>query len=90
MAAQHDLERKLQRVEEGTLRRGFTRSRDALAALIVVRAIERATELVAEQRSSAGLRRALAAAEKPLAEFIASQIVPERKPLTARRRSHKA
>ncbi len=69
-----ELDAKLARVEAGTLRRGFAASRDAMAAVIVVRAIERASELVAEEGGSRALQKALDGARAPMAAFLQSQL----------------
>ena len=69
-----ELDAKLDRVEAGTLRRGFAASRDAMAAVIVVRAIERASELAAEKGGSRALRKALDGARAPMAAFLESQL----------------
>lgn len=44
--------------------------RDATVAMVVVRALERAKELAAVEGSGLALRRALGAAEKPLAAYL--------------------
>lgn len=50
--------------------RGDEDERDAMVAMIVVRALERAKELASVEDSGLALRRALKAAEKPLAAYV--------------------
>lgn len=64
------LERRLRAVERGTLKRGFAGSREAMAAMVVVRAIERAAELAGEQGAGTALQRALRDARSPIEAFL--------------------
>jgi len=57
--------------------------RDAMVAMIVVRAIDRAKELTAVEGSGLAVRRALSAAEKPMAAFVERHLAKKR---AARRR----
>ena len=57
--------------------------RDAMVAIIVVRAIDRAKELAAVEGAGLGLRRALNAAEKPMASYVKRHLARKRR---ARRR----
>jgi hypothetical protein len=65
----------------------FSSSREAMAALIAIRAIERARELAAEEEGSLALRRALARAQKPLEEYVAAQLRKLKGPKTRRRKA---
>jgi len=71
-----ELETALDAVRDGTLRRGFAGSRDAMAAMAVVRAIERARGLVSEVGGSPALRKALREAEAPLASYLEAKLRP--------------
>jgi hypothetical protein len=65
----------------------FSSSREAMAALIAIRAIERARELAAEEKGSVALRRALARAQEPLEEYVATQLRKLARPSTRRRKA---
>jgi hypothetical protein len=75
----------LRAVEESSRELGLEDSRDAHTALAVVRAIERALQLIEVEGGSPELRRALRKAGDPLADFVARE--QRRKTRTRRRKA---
>ncbi len=78
-AVEEDLRAKLRAAERATSPANFSTSRDALAALTIVRAIERALELADVEDGSVGLKRALRAASKPLGSYVVRHMESERR-----------
>lgn len=54
-------------------------TRDALVAMVVVRAIDRARSLISVEGGGLALRRALGAAEKPMAALVERHLTRQRK-----------
>ena len=74
-----ELVRRVRSVERSEGSEAAQQERDAIVAMIVVRAIDRAKELVAVEGGGLSLRRALSAAEKPMAGFVERHLAQKRR-----------